>query len=78
MLPIKVELLKALETAPDHAVEQTFEYLKSILSKKSLFDESQEQADRRSRWIDRLRQNRARLPINENQTVIEMRREERF
>jgi hypothetical protein len=34
MSPIKVELLKALETAPDSAVAQTLEYLRSILPQR--------------------------------------------
>jgi hypothetical protein len=31
MSPIKIELLKALETASDRTVAQTFQYLQSIL-----------------------------------------------
>jgi hypothetical protein len=32
MSPIKAELLKAIETAPNNVVEQTLEYLKTLLA----------------------------------------------
>ena len=34
--PIKAELLKILETAPEGAVEQTLTYLKALLPKNSI------------------------------------------
>jgi hypothetical protein len=35
MSPIKAELLKTLETAPEDAIEQTLTYLKTLLPKSS-------------------------------------------
>ena len=35
MSPIKAELLKILETAPEDAIEQTLTYLKTLLPKSS-------------------------------------------
>jgi hypothetical protein len=107
MSPIKTELLKALETASDDVVAQTFQYLQSILPEKArevepqtllgnkfweiqqrsiangmtVLDESEieQQLSGRADWVDRLRQNRAKLSTNgTQQTVIEMREEERF
>jgi hypothetical protein len=79
MSPIKTELFKALESAPDAAVEQTFEYLKSILLAKSYVDASNTADHQRSLWLDRLHQNRAKLSVSSTQqTVIEMRQEERY
>jgi hypothetical protein len=43
MSPVKIELLKALETAPDNVLEQTLQYLKSILPEKSQVTEFQPQ-----------------------------------
>jgi hypothetical protein len=43
MSPIKAELLKVLESAPDSAVEQTLQYLKSILLESSQAVEFQPQ-----------------------------------
>jgi hypothetical protein len=43
MSPIKTELLKALETASDHMVAQTFQYLQSILPETAQVSEFQPQ-----------------------------------
>jgi hypothetical protein len=83
MSPIKAELLKVLETAPDSAIEQTLQYLKSILPDVSHESEPQESSaipnEMHSQWVDRLRQRRARLSVSSGQqSVVEMRQEERF
>ncbi|MGG6269767.1 hypothetical protein ACQ4M3_30610 [Leptolyngbya sp. AN03gr2] len=68
-----------LETAPDSAVEQTLQYLKSILPDLSHEDSSISRSRSRSQWVDQLRQRRARVSVSHGeQTVIEMRQEERF
>ncbi len=43
MSPVKIELLKALETAPDNVLEQTLQYLKSLLPENSQVTEFQPQ-----------------------------------
>jgi hypothetical protein len=43
MSPIKIELLKALETASDNTVERTFQYLQSILPEPPTASEFQPQ-----------------------------------
>jgi hypothetical protein len=43
MSPLKAELFKVLETAPESAVEQTLEYLKSLLPPPN--------SSRRHRWV---------------------------
>lgn len=83
MSPIRDELLKILETAPDRAIEQTFQYLKSILPNLSYELEPEDSSvslnQSRSQWVEQLRQRRARLSARSgHQTVIEMRQEERF
>lgn len=82
MSPIRDELLKVLETVPDSAIEQTLQYLKSILPDlphEAESDDSFSQNRSRSQWVDRLRQRRASLSVSSGeQTVIEMRQEERF
>jgi hypothetical protein len=107
MSPIKIELLKALETASDDVAAQTFQYLQSILPEKArefepqtplgkqlweirqraiangmtLLDESEieQELSGRADWVDRLCQNRANLFVDgTQQTVVELRKEERF
>ncbi|MBD1824180.1 hypothetical protein H6F51_17045 [Cyanobacteria bacterium FACHB-DQ100] len=83
MSSIRDELLKILETAPDRAIEQTLQYLKSILPNLSYESEpegsSVSRNQSRSQWVEQLRQRRARLSVRSgHQTVIEMRQEERF